>query len=291
MLKLNQVYCGDAIEVMKDIEDNSVDSIVTDPPAGISFMGKNWDKDKGGRDQWIEWLTSVMKECLRVIKPGGMMLVWSIPRTSHWTATAIENAGFEIRDKIYHIFGSGFPKSSNISKQLDKKLGKERKIAGRREHPTLKDKSKVNRQESTQYHAANPIADEWDLTEPASDEAKLFDGYGTALKPAAEEWILAMAPLDGTFAENALKHGVAGINVDGSRVRTGEDTARKPSKLKKGAIGYVRQDEPAFGGRGHSQGRWPANLILSRSENEYTLKDNVTPQQLKELAEWMDANT
>jgi len=93
------------------LASSSVDSIVTDPPAGIGFMGKEWDGNKGGRDQWIAWLSSVMAECLRVLKPGGHALVWALPRTSHWTATAIEDAGFEIRDVHHHIFGTGFPKS------------------------------------------------------------------------------------------------------------------------------------------------------------------------------------
>ena len=119
---------GDCIEVMKKMKENSIDAIVTDPPAGIAFMGKDWDKDKGGRDKWIEWMTGVASECIRVLKPGGHALVWSLPRTSHWTATAWEDAGFEVRDRIAHIFGSGFPKSMNISKQIDKMAGAEREI-------------------------------------------------------------------------------------------------------------------------------------------------------------------
>ena len=228
-------------------------------------MGKKWDGDKGGRDQWIDWLTTVMEECLRVIKPGGMVLVWAIPRTSHWTATAIENAGFEIRDKIYHLFGSGFPKSADISKNIDKKLGKERKVVGKRGHPTLKDKSKVDRQESTQYHATNPTADEWDLTEPNSDEARLFDGYGTAMKPAAEEWVLAMKPIEKTFADNALTWGIAGINVDAGRIRTNEvitnHSRSSESAISKGKYGDSRKQE-THQTDGQKQGRWPANLIL-----------------------------
>ncbi len=109
---------GDCLEVMRDLPDCSIDSVVTDPPAGISFMGKGWDHDKGGRDEWIAWLSSVMAECLRVLKPGGHAVVWALPRTSHWTATAIEDAGFEIRDVLTHNFGSGFPKSANVSKTL-----------------------------------------------------------------------------------------------------------------------------------------------------------------------------
>lgn len=105
---------GDCLEILKTLPDCSVCAIVTDPPAGISFMGKAWDSDKGGRDEWIAWLASVLKECNRVLKPGGHALVWSLPRTSHWTGMACEHAGFEVRDQISHLFGSGFPKSHNL---------------------------------------------------------------------------------------------------------------------------------------------------------------------------------
>lgn len=101
---------GDCIEVLRDLEADSVDSIVTDPPAGIAFMSKHWDRDKGGRTEWVAWMTDVMRECHRVLKPGGYALVWSIPRTCHWTAWAMEDAGFIIRDQLAHIFASGFPK-------------------------------------------------------------------------------------------------------------------------------------------------------------------------------------
>jgi site-specific DNA-methyltransferase (adenine-specific) len=105
---------GDCRETLRTLADASVDSVVTDPPAGIAFMNKTWDHHKGGRDAWIAWLTVVMTECYRVLKPGGHAAVWALPRTAHWTATAIEDAGFEIRDKCYHHFGSGFPKSKNV---------------------------------------------------------------------------------------------------------------------------------------------------------------------------------
>lgn len=110
------IHQGDCLEVLKTLEDESIDSLVTDPPAGISFMGKDWDHHKGGRNEWIKWFSQIMGECLRVLKPGAHGLVWAIPRTSHWTATALEDAGFEIRDVVTHIFGSGFPKSHNIEK-------------------------------------------------------------------------------------------------------------------------------------------------------------------------------
>ena len=114
------LFQGDCLDFLATLEAESVDSIVTDCPAGIAFMGKDWDKDKGGRDKWIEWMTTVAAECLRVSKPGGYALVWALPRTSHWTATAWENAGFEVRDRIAHAFGQGYPKSMDISKNIDK---------------------------------------------------------------------------------------------------------------------------------------------------------------------------
>jgi site-specific DNA-methyltransferase (adenine-specific) len=111
-----EVIQGDCLEVLKRMKANSIDSLVTDLPAGISFMGKDWDHHKGGRESWLAWMKEIMQECLRVFKPGAHGLVWAIPRTSHRTATALEEAGFEIRDVVTHIFGSGFPKSLDVSK-------------------------------------------------------------------------------------------------------------------------------------------------------------------------------
>jgi site-specific DNA-methyltransferase (adenine-specific) len=111
-----QLWRGDCLHHLWDTPTNSIDSIVTDPPAGIAFMGKGWDKDRGGRDKWVDWLTERMEEAYRVLKPGGHALVWALPRTSHWTALALEDAGFEIRDCITHLFGTGFPKSKSVLK-------------------------------------------------------------------------------------------------------------------------------------------------------------------------------
>lgn len=113
----HRLYNGDCLEVLKRMPDNHVDSLITDPPAGIAFMGKEWDEDKGGSKEWVKWLNGVMKEALRVMKPGAHGLVWAIPRTSHWTATALEDAGFEIRDVVTHIFSTGFPKASALNRQ------------------------------------------------------------------------------------------------------------------------------------------------------------------------------
>ncbi len=104
----------DALEGLRGLPAASVDAIVTDPPSGIGFMGQAWDKDKGGRDQWVAWLRDILRESLRVVKPGAFAAVWALPRTSHWTMTAVEDAGFDIRDVLTHHFGSGFPKSRNL---------------------------------------------------------------------------------------------------------------------------------------------------------------------------------
>lgn len=118
-----RIIHGDCIVELKKLPNDSIDSCITDPPAGISFMGKEWDHNKGGRDQWINWMQEVFSEVLRVLKPGGHGLVWAIPRTSHWTAMSLENSGFEIRDCIYHIFGQGFPKSFNVGKKINEYQG------------------------------------------------------------------------------------------------------------------------------------------------------------------------
>jgi site-specific DNA-methyltransferase (adenine-specific) len=111
-----ELHLGDCLDVLRTLPDASVDALVTDPPAGIAFMGQQWDTDKGGRSAWIAWLAAVMVECRRVIRPGGYSLTWALPRTSHWTATALEDAGWVIQDVITHHFGSGFPKHKNALK-------------------------------------------------------------------------------------------------------------------------------------------------------------------------------
>ena len=182
-----QVHTGDALEVLRTMPENSVDSIVTDPPAGIGFMGKAWDHNKGGRDKWIAWMTGIAVECLRVLKPGGHALVWSLPRTSHWTATAWENAGFEVRDRIGHIFGSGFPKSENISIAVDKKACRGELIEKLGRRPTKeewKEAWKIYREVvgrakgagSSKTESLGVFNPEYNATSPATPAAKQWDG-------------------------------------------------------------------------------------------------------------------
>ena len=266
--KLGKLYNGDCLEVLKEMEDNSVTGICADPPAGISFMNKNWDSNKGDRDKWIAWMTEVMTESFRVLKPGGMAFIWAIPRTSHWTATAIENAGFIIREKFYHIFGSGFPKSANISKQIDRKLGKERKVVSVKKTKSggMANVNKVNKEQGFRPNNYNEHGNIFEITEPNSEQAKQFEGYGTATKPAAEEWVIAMKPNEGSFADNALKWGVAGINVDGCRIKHNEKCKMMQKQTDKksmtggGKVGQAGRHCDVLELK--PQGRWPANLIL-----------------------------
>lgn len=184
------IYRGDCLEVLRSLPACSVDSVVTDPPAGISFMGREWDGDKGGRDEWVKWLTDIMSECCRIVRPGGHILVWALPRTSHWTATAIEDAGFEIQDIVTHVFGSGFPKSMDISKQIDRAAGVEREVVG-----YDASRARPNRTGTVLGDVAYDRSDNGaTITAPATEAAKRWAGWGTALKPASEHWVLARKP-------------------------------------------------------------------------------------------------
>jgi len=181
------IFCGDSLEMLKTMESSSVDSMVTDPPAGISFMQKKWDDDKGGPKEWRAWLCEVMGEALRVLKPGAHGLVWSIPRTSHWTGMALERAGFEIRDAITHHFGSGFPKNHDVGKAIDKEAGAEREVISTRENRVGFD--------VTGMVGGGWAAEEVNITAPSTPQAKLWDGFGTALKPSSEIWWRITKPL------------------------------------------------------------------------------------------------
>ncbi len=251
---------GEALEWLRRLAPSSIDALVTDPPAGISFMGKTWDHDHGGRQGWVDAFAAIFRECLRALKPGAHGLVWALPRTSHWTATALEDAGFEIRDVGVHLFGSGFPKSHDVSKAIDKMNGAEREVVGpspynaRRPNPPVSERFKQGGWPS-------------DITLPGSEESARWEGFGTALKPAAENWILVRRPLVGTVAENVLTFGVGGLNIDGCRIEGGK---RHPGDYHDaGAVGGGRTTG-AFGGSDRAAfdataGRWPANVVLSHS--------------------------
>lgn len=254
---------GEALETLRKLECDSLDSLITDPPAGISFMGKGWDSNKGGRDKWIEWLSEIMEECLRVLKPGAHGLVWAIPRTSHWTGTALEQAGFEVRDVVTHLFGTGFPKSLDVSKAIDKAAGAQRKVVGRK-HPNHSGK-RVSKIMGDRPCLNDPNYDPGKLTTPATPEAKQWDGWGTALKPAAEFWFLVRKPLsEKTVAKNVLKWGTGALNIDGCRIIASLDHKKNCNRrFKSGIWKKSGEAKNEIQTSAHGQGRFPANLVLS----------------------------
>ena len=205
-----KIVKGDCIVALKAIPDISIDSLVCDPPAGISMMGKAWDSDKGGRDEWIAWMASIATEIHRVLKPGGHGLVWALPRTSHWTATAFENAGFEIRDVVNHIFGTGFPKSQDISKAMDKAAGVDREKSSFEQIDGDRMIAQTIHAVCTvcgkRAYSGNPCQCPDPSKDAVTPEAKKWQGFGTALKPAAEAWLLiakpfTSVPLDAIISE------------------------------------------------------------------------------------------
>jgi site-specific DNA-methyltransferase (adenine-specific) len=250
LLELNRVYNMDCLDGMKLLDDNSVDSIVTDPPYELGFMGKKWDSTG------IAYNVELWKECLRILKPGGHLLAFGGTRTYHRMACAIEDAGFEIRDQMQWIYGSGFPKSHDISKAIDKKLGAKREVIG-------KSDSKGIRSGSGNYVGDNYKQVGYDITIPATPEAKQWDGWGTALKPANEPIVLARKPIsEKTIAENVMKWGTGALNIDGCRIGTEEIKTYGKRKGQGVSLEWSKYTSPeGYEGEIH-QGRFPANVIL-----------------------------
>ena len=262
------LICGNNLQELPKLPDNSIDSIVTDPPYELGFMGKTWDSTG------IAYNTELWQQCLRVLKPGGHLLAFGGSRTYHRLACAIEDAGFQIRDQIMWVYGSGFPKSLNISKAIDKaagapvKVGKAFKVAGEYGNRDLRDPETQGASRDEMRHSA------------FTAEAKQWEGWGTALKPAHEPIVLARKPLDGTVANNVLTHGLGGINIDGCRVQTNDKwqaTGKQsaPSQTFQGGIdGSLNLMQSST----HSLGRFPANFIHDGSDEVLELfPDSKSP--------------
>lgn len=282
------LHAGDCLAVLAILPDASVDSVVTDPPYGLSFMGKGWDHGVPSVEIW--------QQAFRVLKPGGHLLAFFGTRTYHRGVVAIEDAGFDIRDQIGWCFGSGFPKSHDVSKGIDKArrrdyvqaaidLGvdlpgrsvddwtKEDHAPGDKWWEVFKASLPTETWEAIERRvigAAKSGQSSWfingkeigSITAPATDAAKQWEGWGTALKPAWEPIVLARRPLNGTVAQNVLQHGTGAINVNGCRVEGGPTTHGGPRTNglwvtnKAGGDTFVE----------HGLGRWPANLIHDGSE-------------------------
>ncbi len=243
---------GDCLDVLASMPDASVDSVVTDPPYLIGFMGKGWDAADGIAGQPEVWA-----ECLRVLKPGGHLLAFGGTRTYHRMACAIEDAGFEIRDSLHWVYGSGFPKSLDVSKSIDKAAGAERP----REEPQRRARA------STAIAESGFGADGWapQVKEAATPEAAAWSGWGTALKPAHEPIVVARKPLVGTVAGNVLAHGTGALNIDGCRVGSdGGTTKGNPPKGKSNGV-YGDGLNGACDIVPLNAGRWPANLVFTHA--------------------------
>lgn len=265
-----EIVHGDCIYKLQAMDSESVDTIITDPPYGLKFMGKKWDYDIPPLDVW--------KEVLRVAKPGATLLCFAGSRTQHRMAVNVEDAGWELKDTIMWLYGSGFPKATDISKQLDK--GHERKVVGIKtradgtQRPNMENWSEGD---PNTYGGGDGLLVGKEakqkansLTEPATPEAKLWNGWKShGLKPAYEPIIVAMKPNDGTYANNALKHGVSGLNIDGGRIE-GEKDGDPARFMKTNGLAskntYAQdkwtqeQSKPVMVDQ--SKGRFPANIIL-----------------------------
>ena len=256
-----RLLLGDCLKRMKNLPNNSIDSVVTDPPYGLSFMGKRWDYDVPSVEVWAE--------CLRVLKPGGHLLAFAGTRTQHRMAVRIEDAGFEIRDMIAWVYGSGFPKSLDVSKAIDKAAGAERTeiVGSKLGRPGMaKDGSNQRSRFDAAFGEGEGIAMNHNVYAPATPEAQQWQGWGTALKPALEPITVARKPLIGTVAENVLQHGTGALNVDGCRVAADDGVNRsRPPRTPSVILGGGKG--PNLTASEHSElGRWPANLIHDGSE-------------------------
>jgi hypothetical protein len=262
------LFRGDAAKVIAEVlKENTIDAVITDPPAGIAFMGKTWDSDKGGRNAWIAWLAGIMGGALRVLKPGGYGLIWALPRTSHWTACALEDAGFEIRDVVVHLFGTGFPKSKDASKAIDERAGllPLRKVCAEMGiTESVVRGTKAAGLTDAGYTERIPDV----VTEAITEDAQRWEGWGTALKPACEHWILVRKPLAGTIAENLLTYGTGAINIAGCRIDGPKGqpgfTAASLGTESRGVYGRGIYNAAPLN---PDDGRWPANVVLSHSEH------------------------
>lgn len=273
------LYGGDNRDVLKLLPDNSIDAIVTDPPYALvsitkrfgkpgsapakdvygrgaaGFMGKQWDTGE------VAFSETFWAECLRVLKPGGHVVAFSGTRTYHRMTVAIEDAGFEIRDQLAWVYGSGFPKSHDVSKAIDKAAGAEREKV--RHKPRAETSGTMSGSSDTRpwiEQARERGYHEVDGPNAATPQAAEWQGWGTALKPAWEPTALARKPLIGTVAENVLEHGTGAVNVDGCRVHADdaqEGRTRHGGGVAENHTSFVLPDSD----HASPAGRWPANIL------------------------------
>lgn len=295
---------GDCVEKMRELDEASVDAIVTDPPYGMRFMGKAWDgadieraararadagddgqggrmdgrtapRSRGARDAgtydlsltgnqaFQVWCGDWVGEALRVLKPGGHLLAFGGTRTYHRLACAVEDAGFEIRDSLIWLYGSGFPKSLDVSKAIDKAAGAEREVVGASPHSAQRAASSWQAADEPPHGMVGNAEGERTLTAPTTPEAARWQGWGTALKPSHEPIVVARKPLAGTVAANVLEHGTGALNVDGCRVDAGDEQFSPEPGGEPVTTNQVYGKGLGVGQGQHVAGRWPSNVVLS----------------------------
>lgn len=253
------IHLGDSLEMLRKLSDASIHCCVTDPPYGLKFMGKKWDYDVPAVEIWAE--------VLRVLKPGGTLLSFAGSRTQHRMAVNIEDAGLRLCDTLLWLYGQGWPKGRNISKEIDRTLGVEQEIIGK--HPCPAGNTKEgNALKAGKYSMPDSV----NITVPATDAAKQWDGWTShALKPAYEPIIMAMKPNDGSYANNALTHGVAGLHIDTCRVGTEGGGTHCTNRDENGKCrGHKNAGRSTSGETFHaaesSGGRYPANILHDGSD-------------------------
>ena len=268
------LYRGDCLDVLAAMEPESVDAIVCDPPYGLGFMGKQWDALPPGED-WA-------RLCFRVLKPGGHLVAFGGTRTVHRLTTAIEDGGFEIRDTVSWLYWSGFPKSLDVSKAIDRAAGAEREVVGTKKGKRGADGSGHEGSMPGKATGVKQVECDVQITAPATEDARTWQGFGTALKPSAEPAVLARKPFKGTVAGCVLEHGTGALNIDGCRYAYGDEAWPGPQgdNLNGGTYSSAAQKlarTSQVPGNGIGEfvdpgGRWPANIYAhpkaSRSERE-----------------------
>jgi site-specific DNA-methyltransferase (adenine-specific) len=278
-----KLIIADCLEAMTRAKPESVDAIVTDPPYGLAFMGKQWDHGVPGTPFW--------EAALRVAKPGAHLLAFGGTRTYHRLACAIEDAGWEIRDCVMWVYGSGFPKSLDVSKAIDKAAGAEREVG-----PLKRGGDRLLRLENGKRDGGGTWGDESGRNAytsiPSTEAAKQWEGWGTALKPAFEPIILARKPFPTTVAANVLAHGTGGLNIDGCRVgangdrlgggriSTTTDGWDRPWKHDSEAVEACKARGNEAVAKAEQLGRWPANFIHDGSEEVLALFPETTSGSL-----------
>ena len=259
-LETDRIVTGDTFDVLPTLADESVHAVVTDPPYGLAFMGRDWDDFSP--TEYQAWCERWAREVRRVLKPGGHLLAFSGNRTHHRLFTGVEDAGFEVRDTLTWHYGSGFPKASDVSKTIDKRADAEREVVGEQHGNGIEPGhgNYVNNEGSTWN------GDGFDKTAPATDAAREWDGWKTGLKPATEFVVMARKPYGGATVDSVLEHGTGALNIDGCRVDGGERPGRKSKRehsdgdtLQMGTLGTSEATGTT------TEGRYPANVVFDET--------------------------